>query len=150
MLSDSGPKALTKYYLTLPACGMTQNGKLYLLPRLAPRTLGTEYSSWPTPKATASGPDYARMNREGSGGDDLVTAVARIEFNRPRDTIGTPTARDHKDVGDLSKVPEKALLPRQIYNRAYSREGRHPVGRLNPDWVEWLMGFPAGWTDLRR
>jgi len=20
-------------------------------------------------------------------------------------------------------------------------------GRLNPDWVEWLMGFPAGWTD---
>ena len=21
-------------------------------------------------------------------------------------------------------------------------------GRLNPTWVEWLMGFPAGWTDL--
>jgi site-specific DNA-cytosine methylase len=19
-------------------------------------------------------------------------------------------------------------------------------GRLNPDWVEWLMGFPTGWT----
>ena len=28
---------------------------------------------------------------------------------------------------------------------------RHPEdigGRLNPEWVEWLMGFPAGWTDL--
>jgi DNA (cytosine-5)-methyltransferase 1 len=21
-------------------------------------------------------------------------------------------------------------------------------GRLNPTWVEWLMGFPTGWTDL--
>ena len=21
-------------------------------------------------------------------------------------------------------------------------------GRLNPQWVEWLMGFPQGWTDL--
>lgn len=21
-------------------------------------------------------------------------------------------------------------------------------GQLNPDWVEWLMGFPIGWTDI--
>jgi hypothetical protein len=21
-------------------------------------------------------------------------------------------------------------------------------GKLNPMWVEWLMGFPTGWTDL--
>jgi DNA (cytosine-5)-methyltransferase 1 len=21
-------------------------------------------------------------------------------------------------------------------------------GKLNPDWVEWLMGWPIGWTDL--
>lgn len=21
-------------------------------------------------------------------------------------------------------------------------------GTLNPDWVEWLMGWPIGWTDL--
>ncbi len=21
-------------------------------------------------------------------------------------------------------------------------------GQLNPQWVEWLMGFPLGWTDL--
>jgi len=21
-------------------------------------------------------------------------------------------------------------------------------GKLNPRWVEWLMGFPLGWTDL--
>jgi len=22
-------------------------------------------------------------------------------------------------------------------------------GQLNPMWVEWLMGFPIGWTDLK-
>ena len=22
------------------------------------------------------------------------------------------------------------------------------IGRLNPTWVEWLMWFPIGWTDL--
>jgi hypothetical protein len=23
------------------------------------------------------------------------------------------------------------------------------TGQLNPTWVEWLMGFPSGWTDLK-
>ena len=23
-----------------------------------------------------------------------------------------------------------------------------PPAMLNPDWVEWLMGYPAGWTNL--
>ena len=23
-------------------------------------------------------------------------------------------------------------------------------GKLNPMWVEWLMGWPLGWTDLKR
>jgi hypothetical protein len=26
---------------------------------------------------------------------------------------------------------------------------RRLVGSLNPTWVEWLMGFPLGWTDLK-
>ena len=24
-----------------------------------------------------------------------------------------------------------------------------PPMRLNPEWVEWLMGWPLGWTDLK-
>jgi hypothetical protein len=26
---------------------------------------------------------------------------------------------------------------------------QHSSGSLNPMWVEWLMGFPTGWTDLK-
>ena len=24
-----------------------------------------------------------------------------------------------------------------------------PTGKLNPQWVEWLMGYPEGWTELK-
>jgi hypothetical protein len=27
--------------------------------------------------------------------------------------------------------------------------GAENGGKLNPDWVEWLMGWPLGWTDLK-
>ena len=34
--------------------------------------------------------------------------------------------------------------------REEKAEGRHiPHGQLNPPWVEWLMGWPTGWTDLK-
>jgi len=31
-----------------------------------------------------------------------------------------------------------------------SADQRHRLGgSLNPTWVEWLMGYPEGWTDLK-
>lgn len=39
------------------------------------------------------------------------------------------------------KTPVNGLLGRAVNP---SKES----GSLNPMWVEWLMGFPAGWTDL--
>jgi hypothetical protein len=76
-----------------------------------------------------------------------------------------PTARDHKDTGDLSRVPENGLLPRAVFWATPTssdgtggpgnsgRQGGENLrtqagGSLNPQWVEWLMGFPTGWTDL--
>ena len=52
----------------------------------------------------------------------------------------TPTARDHKDSGPNTNY-EKA--------RAKSRLAGSAGGSLNPTWVEWLMGYPKGWTDLK-
>ena len=43
------------------------------------------------------------------------------------------------------------LLPTPTANRRSGLQS-HGVnvveGSLNPDWVEWLMGYPQGWTDL--
>jgi hypothetical protein len=54
----------------------------------------------------------------------------------------TPMARDWKDTGDMTGVPENSILPRVV-----DRIEREGGGSLNPTWVEWLMGFPTGWTD---
>jgi len=133
-----------------------------------------EERTYPTPKGSPSGPDFARASRPGSGGDDLATAIAR-GASTPQ-TWGTPTARDHKDCGTMENVPENALLGRQVLNRQEwqtpskacadggqtSRGGDRTnellltgqaqaasgtSGSLNPTWVEWLMGWPRGWTD---
>ena len=53
----------------------------------------------------------------------------------------TPTGRDHKDTGDCENVPDNALLGRVVGPTKAS-------GSLNPAWVEWLMGYEIGWTDL--
>ena len=42
------------------------------------------------------------------------------------------------------QVREPRLYPKQ------AAAGKLLVkGNLNPDWVEWLMGWPVGWTDLK-
>lgn len=52
----------------------------------------------PTPSASDSdrGPDYAREGRTGSGGDDLVTTIARETKSRPRGAPTSPPSDDGK------------------------------------------------------
>lgn len=33
---------------------------------------------------------------------------------------------------------------------AISLEEGFNTGALNPEWLEWFMGYPIGWTDIRR
>jgi hypothetical protein len=37
---------------------------------------------------------------------------------------------------------------RDVRRRKGKRMTAGNGGKLNPTWVEWLMGFPTGWTDL--
>ena len=56
----------------------------------------------------------------------------------------TPTARDWKDGTNPSdNAPTNGLL-----GRAAPRDPTSQPGQLSPDWVDMLMGFPVGWTDL--
>ena len=56
----------------------------------------------------------------------------------------TPTARDGKGAAHY-KDPKRNEA--DLTNKARSADGVQR-GSLNPMWVEWLMGFPLGWTDL--
>ena len=84
----------------------------------------------------------------------------------------TPTARDCKGANSLKhltqpKTPGNNHHVGQLANAvklfttpcAADAQGTHGgknhrslrtdvAGQMNPTWVEWLMGFPPGWTDL--
>jgi len=81
---------------------------------------------WPTPKASAAGPDFAKTTRSKTG-ISLATAAAMWP---------TPTTQDASNNGGPSQYQRNSLP----LNAAAG-------GALNPTWVEWLMGFPLGWTD---
>jgi hypothetical protein len=89
---------------------------------------------WPTPQAanSKSGVDHHRAGRPSSGGDDLVTAVMRWPTPASRD-YRHPNKKPYSERGGGSKGEQ---LPNAV------------GGALNPTWVEWLMGYPLGWTDL--
>ena len=53
----------------------------------------------------------------------------------------TPQARDWKGSSGRSYKGQEKDLPTAVRNK--------PGGSLNPTWVEWLMGYPGGYTDLK-
>ena len=120
-----------------PRSGMTRNGTAYRLAPLVPHTGATGYGSWPTPTSDAAvgatpSPQMAeRFRRKGSSGSFVEAVAARL--------WPTPTAQDAKN----STLPPSQLL-RDSVPGALLRDGEG--GQLNPPWVEWLMGFPTGWT----
>jgi len=137
----SGKGASTSYRGTWPAAGMTLNGYAYALPPLALRTTdsdGSELPHLPTPTAADDirGPDYARATRPGSGGDDLVTALARLG--------GDGWGRYAPVIERWEGVTRRAA-PRPI--TLGPRGGK----RVSPRFTEWTMGLPGAWvTGIRR
>jgi DNA (cytosine-5)-methyltransferase 1 len=59
----------------------------------------------------------------------------------------TPSAADNRDRGNMSS-PAIARRKEKGKQIMLSQSVSHESGALNPEWVEWLMGFPPGWTDL--
>lgn len=63
----------------------------------------------------------------------------------------TPTRRDSRTLKG-SQPPKRAPtsgLPLVWTIALTLTPEKRSAGRLNPEWVEWLMGWPMGWTDLR-
>jgi hypothetical protein len=60
----------------------------------------------------------------------------------------TPQASDCRNRGNMSNpsIQRRAEKGKQLNLSMVA----HPTsGQLNPTWVEWLMGWPLGWTDLK-
>jgi hypothetical protein len=116
---------------TWPLSGMTRSGMLYRLPRLALPTYGNVSLLLPTPTAVSYGTNI------GGGAGRVGKVKPSLETMARHNLWPTPTPSD--EVGGPGTSPK----------RKGGKNLRTAVnGQLNPTWVEWLMGFPEGWTAL--
>lgn len=117
----------------LPRSGMTRGGLLWELPMLGRLTSETGFGFWPTPVASDTS---SRNVKYQQGGMPLSLAVKLWPTPTGGGKSKTTCLGDWGGSGSRKKlrgmVSEKELF-----------------GPLNPDWVEWLMGWPIGHTDLK-
>jgi hypothetical protein len=124
---------------TLPKWGMTVNGLLWEQPMLMPHTRETECglsANWPTP-VHSEARQGLQIRREGKKGTQTSLSTAVLTWPTPR-TKGMCGGSGSWDLLNKNTTVEEARLM-----------GAGNGGQLNPTWVEWLMGFPLGWTDLK-
>jgi hypothetical protein len=152
---------------SLPPSGMTRNGVLFLQPAWEQITGETELLSWPTPTTQDHIERKSTQQKPGSrhsvGSGDAVrmwpTPTAHPNNSNkngkfPNDTLRdavskypTPLASGGGGSGHWNKVEALFTNGHITYEEKMAMQAGNG-GRLNPMWVEWLMGFPTAWTDL--
>lgn len=158
-----GPVAQSDWGKNWPAEGMIVAGSLY---RRRPSERPTSESDGsvllPTPTASPCG-----SNQGGSSGRKGPKRLS-LETMASQNLWPTPSARDWKssasNLQDRNSRPLNEVVrwstPRASdgakggKNMKFGKGTQSPLpaqagGQLNPPWVEWLMGYPDGWTELR-
>ena len=160
-LEQSLFEGLTLFLVRLPKSGMMRNGKIYEQAMWVRRTKGNASGSWLTPSVEDAG-------RQGSAeawkeySEKGRTTQARLRnqvkmWPTPRASLrGDCPSERKRHSPDLHAMVKMWPTPRvddSKNNNGPSQVNRHAQkvavgGALNPTWVEWLMGYPLGWTDL--
>lgn len=137
-----------------PESGMTVDGRLYLPPALEPSIEEIDGSCWRTPNANdaSRGPMSLDVAINGGHQISLVTQVKHPEL------WPTPSARDYKGGYQYGRIRNgsvsmdtldaavQAFRPGGILNP--DPTSQKTSGQLSPMWVEWLMGYEIGHTEL--
>jgi hypothetical protein len=135
-----------------PRSGMTRSGIAFRRAPLVHLTSATESGSLlPTPEA--SNTKAVALRSAGRSPRNFLSPIPtprpcsglrssganRTEILRALEKWPTPTARDYR-------MPGRSRLER-TGSKAGESLPQVAGGPLNPPWIEWLMGFPLGWTD---
>ena len=128
---------------TWPTSGTMRSGMCYRRQMSAHRTSEKGSSSWPTPTAR----DWKQPGKNGRWRDGKLQLDT---LDRAVQQWPTPSVRDHKG-GYIGGRIRDGKISRDTLDVAvqHTDNKEKTGGQLNPTWVEWLMGFPSGWTDLR-
>jgi DNA (cytosine-5)-methyltransferase 1 len=100
------------------------------------KALKKRMEQWPTPDANCgqrgTQPNWTPKRKSGHSAQYTINQAVRDKFP-------TPTAHNSKE----------GAYPAE-FTRKTPTLATHAGGKLNPMWVEWLMGWPLGWTDLKQ
>lgn len=153
--------------------GTMRNGVVFRRRKLERRTKGRGSGSLPTPKVSRSTYDrnprtgekvwtLAGMARHGllervptptvDDADNSTLPPSQIKRDSVvgwvmRNRYPTPQANSWESTGSraqLHLLVEEGVLTAEEKRKMSAGNG----GQLNPEWVEWLMGWVIGWTDL--
>mgnify|MGYP006281826825 FL=1 len=124
---------LTSSLQALPKQGMMRSGLIYGLRTLERPIVGSDSSSshipTPTVADTFTGGLKSSQQKEGS--------LHSVNLSQYAVRFPTPAARDYKDNNSPAESQRHSPSMASIVG-----------GKLNPEWVEWLIGLPQEWTAL--
>ena len=150
---------LELYSETWPNWGSMQNGESLERTSAVPHISERGFGFWvPTPTAgdaKSSGSRNTETSKANAG--ISLTDYVRMDGGLGRRVmLPTPTAnqygtRNNGKRGDgttykTAGSPRLTTMARR--GEWVDMDQQVPGGKLNPAWVEWLMGWPEGWTDL--
>ncbi len=174
-LLESSTWRSTRCFLTWKVSATPARRLLFRLVPLTLRTGGTGARSWPTPTARdcKGANSMEHLTREGKQNHTGQLANAVKLFPTPTASMaehGGPNGRDSRGNPGLHMAAlmyptpttgaglcggsgnyhqlKKLEAAGEITEEERRNMAQGNGGQLNPDWVEWLMGFPIGWTSL--
>ena len=103
--------------------------------RLSLQTMASR-NLWPTPTSTLGTKGGRVTPQKAREGGTLIEALSA------RTSWPTPTVKGNYNKAGLSAKSGDGLATAVAKARPAEQAG----GSLNPTWVEWLMGWPLGWT----
>jgi hypothetical protein len=115
-------------------------------PSIAERERERRHRNWPTPTACMSkGTSMKSLTRR----TGASRANDRLDHAVLAETFPTPCASDATKWNSMTKEERIAKGQQIRLSNQLSTPENRIGGALNPNWVEWLMGWPIGWTDLK-
>ena len=142
MLLASSIWRSTRCFLTWKPSATPGGRSLFLLRPSTPRTGGTDAPSWPTPTAADTYTGRMKSTQQKAGSMHSLNLAAAINM-WPTPTTGAGLCGGSGNYRQLKDLEARGQITEEERRSMAAGNG----GQLNPDWVEWLMGFPPGWTE---
>ena len=134
---------------------VTPQGRLVFQLRASVRTTKeSESGLWRTPDNMAGGSNLPGIKKALDEGHLKRPSGQPIQIrleDQVREERLWPTPAAHEGrLGYQRRDTGKKGTQKSLTTKVIDTEGGRDktTGQLNPTWVEWLMGYPIGWTDL--